>query len=126
VAPPDLNKLLEEGRKALLSDDHSGFGDVLGRLSEHATRMTDASADVIRAQLLYMADRYDEALEVCRQALTLNSDHPAIHELRAQIYFFRNQLDEAQQAAQRALETNPVGQIARTVLRHIERRRSRR
>lgn len=125
MAVPDFTRLLEEGRRALIEEDLSAFGDVLSRLSGYAGEVADASAEAVRAQLLYMANRYDEALDATRRALSSDGRQVIAHEIEAQIYFFRNQLEEARQAALRALETNPLGELARSILDHIERRRAR-
>ncbi len=123
MAPADITSLLDEGRKALIDGDGAAFKDVLSRLSDYALEMADASADVLRARLLYMAESYDEALDACRRALSQGSTDAMAHEIRAQIHFFRNELEEARESALRALESDPLGSIAQAVLDHIDRRR---
>ncbi len=124
MAPSDISRLLDEGRKALIDGDGTAFKEVVSRLSDYALEMADASADVIRARLLYMAESYDEALDACRRALSGGSTDAMAHEIRAQIHFFRNELEEARESALKALESDPVGSLAQAVLDHIERRRA--
>lgn len=122
MASSDISRLLEEGRRALIEGDGDAFGDVLSRLGEHANQMADASAEVLRARLLYMAERYDEALDACRRVLSRDAREAAAHEIRAQIFFFRNELHEARESALKALEADPLGELAQTLLDHVERR----
>jgi tetratricopeptide (TPR) repeat protein len=125
VAPPEFSRLLDEGRRALIEGDVAAFRKVLSDLSGHAIEMADASADILRARLLYMAEHYDEALEACRRALSNGSTDTVAHEIRAQIHFFRDELEEARESALKVLESQPLDSLAQAVLDHIERRRER-
>jgi len=61
---------------------------------------------VARARLLYVQKKYDEAIQLARQAIERRADCPGVYNVLARCYFASDRIQEAAAMVERAVEAN--------------------
>jgi arylsulfatase A-like enzyme/Flp pilus assembly protein TadD len=108
---------MHEGFRLMNARDYPAAAAAFRKVIDENPQMVDAWEFLGR--VLQKQDRFDEALEAFRQALTISQGSPHIAMLAASLFFDLNRLEEAETHAKMAAPTNPsfaYGLLARIAL----------
>ncbi|HWH15083.1 MAG TPA: tetratricopeptide repeat protein [Miltoncostaeaceae bacterium] len=110
--PDDAFTLFNAGVEFQRIDDHSTALDYFGRAFSHLGSMRQYFASLLVRNIvasLKSLERYDEALEVCADALSAYPDFTDLHYLQGQLHFARREYREAIRSFHRAIDLGDHG-----------------
>ena len=100
LSPDDVDILYHRGRAHMLVSKESY--ERMYKVDPNSWRIHQ-----VLAQSFVEADRLDEAVNECRQAIQLKEGEPGLHEELADIYLKQNQLSQAEAEFQNELKVDP-------------------
>ena len=117
LSPNDVDILYHRGRAHMLVSKDSY--EQMYKADPNSWRVHEALA-----QSFVEADRLDDAVQECRNALNLHPSEPGLHEELADIYWKQNQLEKAEEAFQEELKIDPESLSSRYKLAVVSLERS--
>jgi tetratricopeptide (TPR) repeat protein len=100
LSPDDVDILYHRGRAHMLVSKESY--ERMYKIDPNSWRIHQ-----VLAQSFVEADRLDEAVNECRQAIQMKQGEPGLHEELADIYLKQNQLSQAEMEFQNELKVDP-------------------
>jgi len=110
--PDDAFTLFNAGVEFQRIDDHGTALEYFGRAFTHLQSMRQYFASLLVRNIvasLKSLERYDEALEVCADALSAYPDFTDLHYLQGQLHFARREYREAIRSFNRAIDLGDHG-----------------
>ena len=117
LSPNDVDVLYHRGRAHMLVSQESY--ERMYKADPNSWRVHEALA-----QSFVEADRLDDAIQECQNALNLRPSEPGLHEELADIYWKQNQLEKAEAAFQEELKIDPESLSSRYKLAVVSLERS--
>jgi len=117
LSPDDVDILYHRGRAHMLVSKESY--EQMYKADPNSWRVHEALA-----QSFVEADRLEDAIQECQNALNLRPSEPGLHEELADIYWKQNQLEKAESAFQEELKIDPESLSSRYKLAVVSLERS--
>lgn len=117
LSPDNVDVLYHRGRAHMLVSKESY--EQMYKADPNSWRVHEALA-----QSFVEADRLDDAVQECQNALNLRASEPGLHEELADIYWKQNQLEKAEAALQEELKIDPESLSSRYKLAVVSLERS--